>query len=109
MSKTAKLLPADPQTIKVWITKYALTAGTFTAEAVVEEERMISVRNPGEPPGLSCYHKPHWHTTEADALERVRKMARANLASISKAYAAAVNRLKELEAATSFPDKYLKK
>jgi len=67
----------------VWITKYALTQGILKAEAEVSSisERMISIEGGRF---LECFHKPHWHTTEEDALAQAEEMRRKKIASLKK-------------------------
>lgn len=70
---------------KVWITKYALTSGVTTALArLVDNERMIAVKNKDAISQKAYFHKPHWHRTEAEAVEQVRRMCETKLESLCK-------------------------
>lgn len=70
-----------PKKFKVWITKYALTRGVFAALAEdTEYEGMV--RLPGHPPDY--VHKPHWHTSEKQALEHVADMVTRKLKAMKK-------------------------
>ena len=76
--------------IKVWITKYALSKGIFTAEAEVCTEGpspcgMITV--PGSQSLMDCrYHGQgrDWHTSEASAKAKAEKMRSKKIASMKK-------------------------
>ncbi len=82
-------LPVKPILPKVWITKYALTKGVFTAVNVVQgvgtSDRMITVSvKSGRHMATEYFHKPQWHTTEEDARAQVQKMVNAALKAIKK-------------------------
>jgi hypothetical protein len=71
---------AERPKLHVWITKYALTEGIFECEAdqcVDTSDKMIKS-------GHTYYHKPHWHTSEAEAKQRVLAMIAAKEKSIRK-------------------------
>lgn len=62
--------------MKVFVTKYALTKGIIEAEAElcdVGGGRMIEVTGGGVRPYY--VHKPHWFTSEQEALGRALQMA----------------------------------
>ena len=72
---------------KVWITKYALTKGIAVEEnakqcfPTVPDGSMIDVKSGA---CRDYFHKPDWHTTEADAKRQVLKMIEAKRKSIAK-------------------------
>lgn len=70
----------------MWITKYALTQGVFTAtnaEVCDSEGTMIKVHQSGSIE-RAYFHKPYWHTTEAEACAQVAKMISAAKKSLAK-------------------------
>jgi hypothetical protein len=74
--------------MKVWITKFALTKGIFTAEAEICKEiddRMIQVAGKAIPGcSRSTYFKPDWHETERSARLRAIEMAQRALKSLTR-------------------------
>ena len=79
---------AEPTLPKVWITKYALTTGVYTAENVRlcggEISRTIAVPQDTTLHLVFYVHKPHWHETEDEARAQVQKMVNAALKSLRK-------------------------
>lgn len=77
---------SDPVLSKVWITKYALTTGVYTAEDVEQSGRMIQVGFTDRYGHrvVSYVHKPHWHETEDEARVQVQKTVDAALKSLKK-------------------------
>ena len=75
------------QTIRAWITKYALTIGIFVIEDAkwrrdISDE-MITYRRPG---ALSeSAHGNDWHRTEEAAIARAEQMREAKIESHRKA------------------------
>ena len=70
--------------INVWITKYALNKGIFNIDVehcieinvdMVSDRKMYT----------SCYHRPDWHLTRADAIARAEEMRTKKIASHKKA------------------------
>lgn len=82
---------ANDAKIKVWITKYALTQGIFTAWVKISEHNAkCAVDNvPGRFPSNILYRKPDWWLTESKAREQAERMR-------AKAIEAARKRLKKL-------------
>lgn len=80
---------------RVWITKYALTTGVFTADnvEVSHEEKMVSFRQEAWP-RIVHFHKPDWWPSESGAIARVKVMIAAREASLAKEQAK-LNALKE--------------
>ncbi|ELY4830756.1 hypothetical protein SM096_003082 [Cronobacter sakazakii] len=69
---------------KIYITKYALTSGIFTAEADVNtEKRMASFRG-SESGFVQCYHGDDFHFNEEGALARAEEMRNKKLKSLDK-------------------------
>lgn len=87
MSPETEQDPSDTILPKVWITKYALTQGVFTAVNVTHypdrSGRMIGVPQTGGLP-KAYFHAPDWHTTEASARAQVQKMIVAERAALTK-------------------------
>lgn len=81
---------SDPIIPKVWVTKYALTKGVYTAENVVQRrsinDQMIEIRYQNSRGYTSsfCIHKPYWHTTEDEARAQVVKMVERKMKSLIK-------------------------
>jgi hypothetical protein len=73
----------NPIIPKVWITKYALTRGVYTAENVEIDGSMIRFKQAGF---LSTVyvHKPDWHETEAEAMAQVKVMLDAAQRALEK-------------------------
>lgn len=71
--------------MKVWITKYALSRGIFEKDAELcpgTEGRMISVRS--DHWGSEIYHKPDWHESEQEAIQRAVIMAKNKQSTLQK-------------------------
>ncbi len=70
--------------MKVWITKYALTKGTFETEAEIcpNSPDMIEDKNKR----YYYYHGEgkHWHKTKESALIRASQMKLAKISSLEK-------------------------
>ncbi|MFJ2455415.1 hypothetical protein ACIOWK_27385 [Pseudomonas protegens] len=69
--------------MKVWITKYALTAGIIEAEGVIEAPGMISYHD-STGPALQFAHGLDWYLTERDAMDRAEEMRQKKIASLQK-------------------------
>ena len=70
--------------MKVYITKYALTAGIFSVEAkITDGSDMISYR-PDEKSFLCYAHKGEWHSCADKAIARAEEMRIAKLKSLDK-------------------------
>ena len=69
--------------MKVWITKYALTAGIIEAEGVIAAPGMISYHD-ATGPALQFAHGNDWHTTERAAFNRAEEMRQKKIASLKK-------------------------
>lgn len=70
--------------MKVYITKYALTEGIVEAEAEVwsdVSDRMISLKTHMP---FAIVHKPDWHETRAQAVERAYEMKSKKINSLKK-------------------------
>jgi hypothetical protein len=67
--------------MKVYITKYALTKGIFELDAVqTDNPRMIASRGQW----TNYYHKPDWHSSKSDAINRAEDMREAKIKSLEK-------------------------
>lgn len=69
--------------MKVWITKYALTKGIIEAEGEYDPNYPTMVRVDGY---LSSFHKPYWHTTEAEAIKHAEYMKLTKLESLTRQF-----------------------
>lgn len=68
----------------VYITLYALSSGIFEAEVEMTTSEK-TVYHPSDRIGCSrCYHKPHWHETREEAIERAEQMRLKKIASLEK-------------------------
>ena len=79
----------DPILPKIWIPKYALTQGVLVAtdvrHCVRVSDKMVEVpAGRGSTSFTAYFHKPHWHTTEAEALAQVQEMTDAEVKSLEK-------------------------
>jgi hypothetical protein len=65
--------------MKVYVTKYAMSTGTFvgTAERCGDSETMVKV-------GGSYFHGKDWHRDRGDAIRRVVEMRDAKVKSLRK-------------------------
>lgn len=70
--------------MKVWITKYAMTFGVFTAEAEEAGQAMCAVRPKECSSFTAYYHGNDWHTDEAEAIEQFNQMKQKKIASLKK-------------------------
>jgi hypothetical protein len=71
--------------MKVFITKYALTHGIDESDAFhVCNTISLNMISNGR---YTCYHKPDWHLTESEAIERAEVMRAARIASLHKSIA----------------------
>lgn len=83
-------LKANPVLPKVWITKYALTKGVYTAENVVHSLSIssgmivIHYQTPGGYTSSFCIHKPYWHETEDEARAQVVRMVERKMKALMK-------------------------
>ncbi|MDP9528559.1 hypothetical protein [Pseudomonas protegens] len=68
--------------MKVWITKYALTAGIIEAEGDIAAPGMIRYKDGGS--FLQFAHGSDWHTTERDAFNRAEEMRQKKITSLQK-------------------------
>jgi len=74
--------------MKVWITKYALTSGTFEAEAEIasssKDGQMIRIG--GKNSYGNYYHGEgkEWHRTKDSALDRLGALKEKKIASLKK-------------------------
>jgi hypothetical protein len=72
-----------PETFTAYITQYALTVGVFKQEVEqCDSPTMVASTRRGV--CMVCYHKPHWHRTEAEALWQFYKMRDRALRSTEK-------------------------
>ena len=68
--------------MKAWITKYALTQGIYVVEGEISENcPTMFVDHKGY---SSCYHPPHWHLTEDEAITRAEEMQKKKIASLKR-------------------------
>ena len=83
METSKKLMTEKPETIKVWITKHALTAGIIEAEAEVFDQypNMITVNDGG---GRYHYHGNDWHRSQVNAWARACEMRYNKINSLKK-------------------------
>lgn len=65
------------ETTTVWITKYALTKGIFTAWAIIDDNMIKVGRH-------EYYHGNDWHTDEKSAWERAEQMRHKKIHSLKK-------------------------
>ena len=71
--------------MKVWITKYAMTSGVFTAEAEKTRIEGMCVVRSKKPSGFDqLFRGNDWHTDEAEAIERFNQMKQKKIASLQK-------------------------
>lgn len=74
--------------MKVWITKYALTAGITETDAEVcssVSEGMIRVpKKEGSHTYDDYYHKPYWHESRKEAVNQAESMRVRKIASLKK-------------------------
>jgi hypothetical protein len=78
--------------MKVFITKYALTDGIQEINEAMHDvgisDRMVSYVIDGAFASQTvCVHKPDWHLTKAEAVERAQAMRVAKIASLRKSIA----------------------
>lgn len=78
--------------MKVWITKYALSAGIIESEA--DELGQNSIRSLDAAHKYSPYfHRPHWWPTKESAILRAEQMRNAKIKSMEKQ----IEKLKKLK------------
>lgn len=71
--------------MKVWITKYALTAGILAAEGELSERNAGTFIYKSKPRELLNFvHGNDWHTTESAAFNRAEEMRQKKIASLKK-------------------------
>lgn len=72
--------------MKVWITKYAMSSGVFTAEASKSTgfEGMCFVRAKKRRKFAGYFDGSDWHTDEAKAIEQFNQMKQSKIASLKK-------------------------
>ncbi|EOG6122134.1 hypothetical protein ACLF4E_004345 [Cronobacter malonaticus] len=69
---------------KIYITKYALTSGIFTAEADVDTEKRMASFRASESGFLQFYHGDDFHFNEEASLARAEEMRIKKLKSLDK-------------------------
>ncbi|ELY2536611.1 hypothetical protein [Cronobacter sakazakii] len=69
---------------KIYITKYALTSGVFTAEADVDTEKRVASFRGSESGFWQFYHGDDFHFNEEAALARAEEMRIKKLKSLDK-------------------------
>ena len=67
--------------MKLWITKYALTAGVFEAEGKVDGKFARIIAN-GPWASEASIMVPDWHQTKAEAIARADRMRIKKIASL---------------------------
>lgn len=75
---------SEREQIEVWVTKYALTEGIQRKRAALCADispDMIAIIN-GHP--NECYHGDDWHRDEISAIQKAKKMQKAELTSLDK-------------------------
>ncbi len=73
------------ETMKVWITKYALTQGVYTIEGQIDDQDLTVFCQDIEPDRyFTFYHKPFWHESEEAARAHFDKLKAARIASLKK-------------------------
>lgn len=73
--------------MKVWITKYALSSGIMEADAEVcdvGDGRMIRVPKKAGEYADNYFHKPHWHETREEAVQKAESMRVSKISSMKK-------------------------
>lgn len=75
--------------MRVWITKYALTAGICERDVreLAEDGRHVFVSEDGALNGWAMYHGNDWHETREDAVACAEEMRTAKIASLKKSIA----------------------
>lgn len=69
----------------VYITKYAITTGVYSAEADVKGDMAVQRVQRAKGSGYAQYfHGKDWHLTEDEALDRAEEMRIAKLKSLDK-------------------------
>lgn len=66
----------------VYITKYALTTGVYSAEADVKDDMAVQLAKGSL--HAQYFHGKDWHLTEDEALDRAEEMCIAKLKSLDK-------------------------
>jgi hypothetical protein len=76
--------------IKVWISKYALTTGIIEKEVRINDELAVSVESQ-----LDSYYGEgkQWHKTKEDAIKRAEEMRKRKIISVEKQ----LKKLKEMK------------
>lgn len=77
----------EKETRKIWVTKYALTKGVFSADAELSSEYLQMAVVEGDirlGTCRSCYHGSDWHLTRSCALEQAERMRARKLESLRK-------------------------
>ena len=68
---------------KVWVSKYALTAGVIAADVRVDEDG-YAVFSGDKIFGYTVLSRSQWHRTEAEAIARAEEMRVKKIASLEK-------------------------
>lgn len=80
--------------MKIWISKYALTAGIYAAEAKINGDMVVCGIDPkGRHCFNMCFHGEgrEWHRTEAEAIDRAEDMRTRKIKSLQKQLAKVSN------------------
>ena len=79
-------------TVKVWITKFALTQGILERDVeVTSEHPRMAVYHRGY--DMDCFHKPFWHETLSEAVDHAEKLRENKIKSLQKQ----IQKLKDLK------------
>ena len=73
--------------MKVWITKYALTEGIFTADVEYRGDDTVRDDGNGSVTSLATYYHgegKEWHRSEVEAIQRAQEMRDKKIGSLKK-------------------------
>ena len=70
------------ETMKVWVTKYALSCGIYEVEVMAPSGSSTIVRTPS--PYVQFFYSSEWHLTKEAAIHEAEKMCLNKIASLKK-------------------------
>lgn len=73
-----------PESVRVWVTKWALTKGILCVDAEVSPDGMFAAWGPERSWRRQYAYGKQWHRSREDAIEHANRMREKHLANLAK-------------------------
>ncbi len=93
MGRPEVMNPNEGKPFTVWITKYALTTGIFSAEVQDCFDTNDTLVRDTTKQYANYYHDREWHRTREEAVRHAEKMRKKKIASLKKS----IEKIKKLD------------